>query len=926
MALVVGPFANITTGADSWSLSRFFTPDMDRVGEATLKRDATGSITIAGTDVDFRANVEATHQVELVWPNDDTDAVTDLSRFGIRINPDEVGVRLRLRGTATARAAAKLPVGSLSLGFGAEGSATLEYERFRPYALSTSIPEALQDIARGLRLPSHVRSVETLPAANELLTTRLSSYLQLSADVAWRASIANTRGVQLGELALASESQLSLAVAAAAKYRLAGDFDIHCCRTGDRVRFVVRKSRESKFSFATDFKLDAEFKTAGLPDTASDFVGKLLGADVARVLGNIDRLQRVDSLDDIKGAVGEWASGALGELSGPLIGKALDNTTTRQFLTALRKITAQYTSLDQRVARLYEEGVDDVPRLRQSLDILAAAQQPDALKAVSDAGAWAIFRRLTGDRLYDTLLDRAEYQEVLTLVARTRDFIDNGSDDLKNVVATLQRTLPFDAAIRRLEQLSSPEALATLADAQLQRAVSLLLDREFGRIRDDAEPAFKRLQQALEAYDAFNAKWYGQLLETANRKFKATVNAEFTRASTSDALIDVAIDVSTPLGQHLAGRAAVGDFAELLADARQPVVTIRDAILTHAVARGSSLKVSALGFDASRITRLITTAKNQFQQTDNGLLLIHTVEAKNEKEVRVRNESTLTRFIFRGTFEGLMPQGDPTRTHMVDTMRAVSTSYQYRIKDAETSAEELVEYLEFARQMGLVASPAAFVADLRTQLPQGWTSVTADYVIGYDVAAVAAVFAQDTATLQVAAQRALSTLIGQVLIVHGKPNDARMGLAYLNRAVRDAYERAVPDVPPGVIGVVVPAWVTHDRQRTEALTREQKQLLRGVLNTEARYLNRLAQLDRLMDKLLQNPAGVRTAVLSAELDDVVTDFVAMADDFPTDKKINPFFGAFDALIATYAPRARRAALVLEITPAGGGDAVTKYLS
>jgi hypothetical protein len=188
------------------------------------------------------------------------------------------------------------------------------------------------------------------------------------------------------------------------------------------------------------------------------------------------------------------------------------------------------------------------------------------------------------------------------------------------------------------------------------------------------------------------------------------------------------------------------------------------------------------------------------------------------------------------------------------------------------------------------------------------------------------VFAQETATLQFQAKHALSTLIGQVLIVHGKPNDARMGLAYRSQAVRDAYERAVPEVPPGVIGVVVPAWVTRDKQRTEALTREQKQLLRGVFNTEARYLDRLGRLDRLMDKLLQNPAGVRTSVLSAELDEVVTDFVAMADDFPTDKKVNPFFGAFDSLIATYAPRARRAALVLEVTPAGGGDAVTKYLS
>ena len=81
-----------------------------------------------------------------------------------------------------------------------------------------------------------------------------------------------------------------------------------------------------------------------------------------------------------------------------------------------------------------------------------------------------------------------------------------------------------------------------------------------------------------------------------------------------------------------------------------------------------------------------------------------------------------------------------------------------------------------------------------------------------------------------------------------------------------------------------------------------------------------------MDTLARRPEARRSPVETQVLDDVLTDFVALADDFPTDKKVNPFFGTFDFLILQAAPRSRNAALVLEITPAGGGKVVTKYVS
>src|SRR5262245_25958955 len=115
MSLAVGPF-RIISDKDTWQLNRFFKPDMDRVADATLPNlDTAGSASIAGADVTFKAAVQGNHQVALIWA-DDSEAVAELARFGVSLASDEVGIRIRLSGTASASAASKIPTGSLQIG------------------------------------------------------------------------------------------------------------------------------------------------------------------------------------------------------------------------------------------------------------------------------------------------------------------------------------------------------------------------------------------------------------------------------------------------------------------------------------------------------------------------------------------------------------------------------------------------------------------------------------------------------------------------------------------------------------------------------------------------------------------------------------------------------------------------------------------
>lgn len=926
MPLVVGPFT-INSGKDAWSLEGTFNRDVDTVADATLLDVATHQpFTIGDVDVRFKAAADVKHQIELVWP-ENTTGTAELSAFGIALAADEVGVRVRLVGQASASAAAKVPTGPVAVGFGAAGGGSFAYEHFNAYPASRRIVDVIDDTIKSLRLPSQVRDERAIPAAKEVLTARFAGYLELTADVEWGATLTNTRGLSAGELALDFQSRLALAATAAARYRLGGDFEIHCCRAGSRARFVARKARESAFTFAADFKLVENFKTTGLPATANEFLGKLLGADVDRILRAIDRAQQFDTLDKVKAAAGDWAGDALADLAKPLIGKALDATTTKEFLAALREVTGQYTSLDERVARLYQQNLGDLPGLQRALDVLSKVEEPDALKYVSDARAWTVFRSLAGDRLYDALLNAQDFRQVLGLVDATRDFLGNGSPRLKAAIDTLQQRCAFDTLIRRLHDLSSPEALAAVADIQLRKLVSLLVGQAFDKIQGSIKPAFDQLQAALQAIGQFNARWYSYVLDAANSTFKATVNAEFSRASSADALVDVEIDLERSDGPRLAGRAAVGDFTEVLASARTAGITLREGVLTHKATRQAQIRVNVLGFEFDRISRLIATSKDDFQQTDAGLLLVHTFEAKSELARKRRNEQTLTSFVLRGAAEAVTSSTDDmTRLHMVDTLRRISAGYEFDVDDSKTSTEELLEYLAFAESLGLLSDRAALVNELRTELPKGWNHVNVQYVVRYDPQAVAAVFLRDTRDLQAAARAALTALVGKVLIVAGRPNDARLGLAYQDEGVRRAFEAARPAVPADSIAVRLPAWVTRDKARVDSLPTEQKALLQGLFNVESNYLKALGRLDAVMDSLRANPAALRNPVATRDLDDVATDFVSFADDFPTDKRVNPFFGAFDALVLATSPRGRKSAMVLQITPNGATDPVTKYLS
>jgi hypothetical protein len=214
-----------------------------------------------------------------------------------------------------------------------------------------------------------------------------------------------------------------------------------------------------------------------------------------------------------------------------------------------------------------------------------------------------------------------------------------------------------------------------------------------------------------------------------------------------------------------------------------------------------------------------------------------------------------------------------------------------------------------------------FLLDLQRELPDGWTRVVADNVVRNDAHAVPAGVCRSTDDVIETARQALVTLVSQVLL-SGGPNDVRRGLAYRSPAVRRRYDESPAGFSGMSLTVTVPAWASATgAARQEHVTPEERHLIARLLAIEKEYLKRLARLDTLIDTLRE---GGR--VPAPQLTHLATEFVAMADEFPSSRRINPFFGTFDALVRAATPRGRQAALVLEVHPVGSDAPVTRFLA
>jgi hypothetical protein len=153
-----------------------------------------------------------------------------------------------------------------------------------------------------------------------------------------------------------------------------------------------------------------------------------------------------------------------------------------------------------------------------------------------------------------------------------------------------------------------------------------------------------------------------------------------------------------------------------------------------------------------------------------------------------------------------------------------------------------------------------------------------------------------------------------------------VGFAYLSPSLYEIYDKeGFTTLRQSRITVTLPEWFTKGRPRKIALSREDAERLSMLYYIEDRYVDRLAELDKVLDRVLKEKKPIHLD----ELKEAARKFAEMADDVDEWRE-NAFFAIFDKVVEAAlkkAPRdkpARESAMVLEITP-DGKNKVTKAL-
>jgi hypothetical protein len=889
-----------------------------------------------GLRMTVAANGSVAGSLRLIRSKDDP--LLSLPELKDALRKGQLYVALELNGSAAGSVKASYVTGPLTPTFGLAAGGNVGYTRLKLYRADASAREILGDLFKGLRLPASVEDPSEIPEPGELLVFRYGGYLDLTAGVQWGYCLSGLRSFEPGKLDLALAYSAEVGAHLDLRYRLAGDFEIEALAGHDDgwVRLVVRKSRSSRFDAAADIGVDADVELKGLPADPNAFLGALLGTSVESFVGLLDEAARCTDLTELREKVDSLAWGFLQKRADSWLGEALDGRNAARFFGAAREVVLAFRALDARIVRLVGDFCDDLPALRKGLSALASLTGREGFADLGGPSVWRIVDALFGDRLHDLLLDDGAFGAFQAAVARANALVAEGVEvRLLELIQSIEKDYRLDAIFDALAGVKSAQALRELADQKLRGIVERLVGRAFDDIvAGGAGDALKQVNGVLAKLEGFKKAWYERLRQSTRQAFTAHVAYAFTRASREAQLLDLEINLGREEGADLLRRAAGGSFARALLACDPGLVQVRQGVLTHQLEKSASLRVNVYGWEYSSLTRVVQDFEHAVETDASGLVHVYTVKTQIEqKKARGRRfkESVDSTFLLAAVGQALQPAGlaapvdERTGAFLLENLRRLSVQYDLVLRDQQTTASELTDYLGLGERLQLVRDAAAVADQIARDFPTGLGDVRARYVVRYDDAGVRSAFTLPTADVERIARETVRHLAASELIGDGeRPWTAAVGFAYQSPGLADLfYNKGYTAVLAQARTVKLPAWKAGGQPREEPLNGFQRQVLVALYSIEDSLTRRLAELDRLVDRCL----AARVAIPLDELQTAARRFVEMGDDLDTFAGQNAFFGVFDAIVqaGSNGKGRRESALVLEITPPGSSDTVTRVL-
>src|SRR6185295_5805173 len=155
----------------------------------------------------------------------------------------------------------------------------------------------------------------------------------------------------------------------------------------------------------------------------------------------------------------------------------------------------------------------------------------------------------------------------------------------------------LDPLFAELAKIQTVDDLKAQAGKRLDALVQRLLGDDIKRLQNTGlGHTIARIHKVLDSVDTFEPAAYAKFTDAAKQAYAFNLHAEYSRASTDQALIDIAIDTSRPEGVSLLHAAALGDFREALSSFQPELVRLNTGRLTHDLVRKSTLKINVVGW------------------------------------------------------------------------------------------------------------------------------------------------------------------------------------------------------------------------------------------------------------------------------------------------------------------------------------------
>ena len=618
---------------------------------------------------------------------------------------------------------------SVEVDAGADGA----YAYARALDRSLPIQRLLGDFFKTMRLPEQG---QTAPAPGEAIALQYGGYLRLSAAVSAGYQLAGTKDISIGQLALSETYDLSIIGKIGLKAGVAGRFSI-LVTAGELdgwARVQVRRQRSRDLKVAADVAVDFKNELQDLPATANEFLGAALGVNGKSFLEVLRRVGELSEFDKLETALDGLAKKYIEDLTGKAFDRLGSSSEFPRFLGGVNKIVKSDDRFGNRAVSLFERYFDKLGDLRRFLDRLKGLQ-PGGLKDLRkdlDPQGWNILAQLTDGDPLGFLVDEVtaggkRVDSVAELNARAADALSLIDDvehaELRQAIAVAKQRFSIERLFSELAKVDTVDELQAVATEKL----GLFVTRLVGRTLDSAtnlKLALSEIQAVLHKIDGFAEKLYRAFKEAANSAYKASLHAEYTRASESDALVDLSINLRHALGPDLLSQAGKGDFEELLRVTNPDVVLLREGTFTHRASRGTAFKVNIVGwhldYKYEGFDRVITETEQRVLPSERGLTVLTTASVEVERERRRRDEAVHVHFLLRALGESAKAVRADGRSlaYLVDTLEGLTADYQLEFTDQDTSAVELRDYLAFARDLGLSGAGATF-EELEPLLPRG---------------------------------------------------------------------------------------------------------------------------------------------------------------------------------------------------------------